>query len=291
MALQLLAFVPVIHRGYEQVLEKLGPGGNVLLLGDSFAAQYPVIRKEIRALPPARVAAYLVAVHPELDVDVVEVADLYESVRGPILLVPDERLMRDIVKKYKLTKRADVRFERTFLRWDRKWAELSEPADLFPRLADAGDVARLARQATQLAAGSSDWWRQVGAMAVRDGEVLAAEINSHLPSDYSPYVVGDPRNEYSKGVRADLSTALHAEAAVVADAARRGVSLAGADLFVSTFPCPACARLVAAAGIARCFFTSGYSELGGREVLASAGVAVHFVDVLPGQLSLPEAAQ
>jgi len=292
MAVQLLAFVPVIHRGYEQVLSRLGPRSEVLLLGESFAQDYPVIRKEIRALPAERVAQYVRALYPELEVCVVERDDLPDAVHGPVLVVPDEQLMLDVVKQYHLRQRAKVRLEKTFLRWDRSWAEMSVPADRFAQPADSADVARLARKASELSSTSADWWRQVAAMAVRDGDVLGAQINTHMPSDYSPYVSGDPRNEYSKGVRPDLSTALHAEAAVVADAARRGVSLAGADLFVSTFPCPACARLIAAAGIARCFFTSGYSALAGAEVLESAGTTLHFVDVtdrLPGQLVLPEA--
>lgn len=52
------------------------------------------------------------------------------------------------------------------------------------------------------------------------------------------------------------------------------VALAGADLYVSTFPCPGCARLVAAAGFARCYFVDPYAVLHGDEVLRAAGVAL-----------------
>jgi dCMP deaminase len=288
MPLQLLAFMPVIHRGYEQVLAKLGPGAQVLLLGASFGDQHPVVRKEIRALAPDRVAEYLAAGFPQLSVRVVEKSDLVEAVTGPVLVVPDERLMHEIVEAYDLGSRADIRFERTFLRWDRDWAELQNPVDIFPRYADSDDVMRLARKVAKLSTSSGDWWRQVGAIAVRRGRILVTGVNEHMPSDYSPYVIGDPRNEYRKGDRADLSTALHAEAAVVAKAARSRVQLEGADLFVTTFPCPQCARLIAATGFARCFYTSGYSVLNGAEVLEAAGVELHYVDVQPGQLALPE---
>ncbi|HWB35228.1 MAG TPA: hypothetical protein VHA75_04295, partial [Rugosimonospora sp.] len=94
------------------------------------------------------------------------------------------------------------------------------------------------------------------------------------PTEYSPYLDGDPRNEFSRGVRIEASTALHAEAAVVGRAARDGVALAGADLYVSTFPSPGCARLVAAAGFARCYFVDPYAVLHGDEVLRAAGVAL-----------------
>ena len=77
----------------------------------------------------------------------------------------------------------------------------------------------------------------------------------------------------------ELSTAIHAEAAVVGQAAREGVRLLGADLYVSTFPCPGCARLVAAAGFARCFFAGPYALLDGDELLRRAGVELVWVDV------------
>ncbi len=79
-------------------------------------------------------------------------------------------------------------------------------------------------------------------------------------------------------MRTDLSTAIHAEAAIVAAAARDGVSLRGADLYVTTFPCPACARLIAEAGLRRCYFAGPYSVLDGEDVLRAAGVELYWVD-------------
>jgi dCMP deaminase len=128
---------------------------------------------------------------------------------------------------------------------------------------------------------SSDWWRRVGALAARDGQVLYVAHNEHGPTEYAPYIDGDPRNEFHRGVRIDLSTAIHAEAKIVADAARDGVSLNGADLYVSTFPCPACARLVAESGFRRCFFAGPYAVLDGDAILRSAGVELIWVDTAP----------
>jgi dCMP deaminase len=134
-------------------------------------------------------------------------------------------------------------------------------------------------EAVRQAGYSSDWWRQVGAVAVRDGVLLGVAHNEHRPSEYSPYINGDPRNDFSRGVRADLSTALHAEAALIAAAARAGTSLDGADLYVSTFPCPACARLIAEAGFRRCFFAGPYALLDGDTVLRAAQVELIWVDL------------
>lgn len=274
-----MLYLPVIHRGYERLIEEhAARGSEVLLLGTSFAERYPVVRKSIRALRPRRLVAYLHAIDPSLRVSVVETADLPARVTGPVLVVPDEDLMRAVVADYRLDTRATVVHERTFLRWDRSSSQAAEPRD-GPVVANSALVARFAALARDLGTFSPDWWRQVGAMAVRDEQVIGYAHNTHLPSEYHLYAYGDPRDSHRKLEGMDLVTSLHAEAAVIAGAARDGVSLRGADLFVSTFPCPTCARLVAAAGFGRCFFAEGYSTLAGAEVLTSAGVELFAVDV------------
>ena len=118
----------------------------------------------------------------------------------------------------------------------------------------------------------------MGAIAWRGERILGAAWNHHCPTEYAPYTDGDPRDGFSRGVRADLSTAIHAEASVVARAARDGVPLDGADLYVTTFPCPACARLIAESGFRRCYFSGAYSVLDGDAVLRAAGVELLWVD-------------
>jgi dCMP deaminase len=81
----------------------------------------------------------------------------------------------------------------------------------------------------------------------------------------------------------DLSTAIHAEAALIAGAARDGTSLAGADLYTTTFPCPACARLIAEAGFLRCFFAGRYSVLDGEQTLRARGISLIWVDTRGGR--------
>ena len=148
-------------------------------------------------------------------------------------------------------------------------------------------VAELSREllgrAEAIAGRSSDWWRQVGAVAARDGRVLGCAWNRHHPTEYAPYLSGDPRDAFERGVRADLSTAIHAEAALIAGAARDGTSLAGADLYTTTFPCPACARLIAEAGFLRCFFAGQYSVLDGEQTLRARGISLIWVDTRGGR--------
>jgi dCMP deaminase len=49
-------------------------------------------------------------------------------------------------------------------------------------------------------------------------------------------------------------------------------------MYVTDFPCPPCAKLIAGAGIAKLYFRSGYAVLDGQEVLEAAGVELLKVD-------------
>ncbi len=275
---QVLLYLPVIHAGYERFLSRHADAAEILLLGEEFLRSYPSLAKDIRALLPARAASYLRLAAGPVPVRVVNPGDLGSAVTGDVLVLPDEEITRDLASRYHLGRGRELEFDRTFLRWDRDWATARTPVSP----GQAITVAQLPREmlglARALSERSSDWWRQVGAVAARDRRVLGCAWNRHCPTEYAPYLNGDPRDGFGRGVRADLSTALHAEAAVISRAARDGVSLAGADLYTTTFPCPACARLVAAAGFRRCFSAGQYSLLDGEQILRAGGVSLVWVD-------------
>ncbi len=117
--------------------------------------------------------------------------------------------------------------ERTFLRWDRTGARPSG------RPATTGRDRRSTNYPGPCCAGRASGRAQLRLVAPgrRGGgpgrQVLGRGHNEHRPTEYAPYLDGDPRNEFSRGVRIDLSTAIHAEAAVVARAAGDGLTPAG----------------------------------------------------------------
>jgi dCMP deaminase len=275
---QVLLYLPVIHAGYEGFLGRHTDAAEILLLGAGFLADYPSLAKDIRALAPDRAAGYLRLTEPEARVRVVEPGGLAAAVTGDPLVLPDEEITRDVVARHHLDRGRAVVFDRTFLRWDRDWATAKHPVRFDGQITAAGLPREMLGAAAGLAGHSSDWWRQVGAVAARDGVVLGSAWNRHHPTEYAPYLSGDPRDAFERGVRADLSTAIHAEAALIAAAARDGTVLAGADLYTTTFPCPSCARLIAEAGFGRCFFAGGYSVLDGEQVLRARGITLIWVD-------------
>ena len=280
---QILLYLPVVHAGHEGFFARHGDAAEVLVLGAGFRAVFKSLGKDIRALPPARAAEFLRVMLPGTAVRVIEPADLPAAVTAGTLVLPDEDVTRALAAGHRLGEGRELVFDKTFLRWDREWSQATRPADPDGTLA-AGDLpAALLARARELADRSSDWWRQVGAIAWRGEEILGAAWNRHAPTEYAPYVDGDPRDNFSRGVRADLSTAAHAEASVIARAARDGIRLAGAGIYVTTFPCPACARLIAESGFRRCYFSGSYSVLDGDRVLRSADVELLWVDAGAGE--------
>ena len=83
----------------------------------------------------------------------------------------------------------------------------------------------------------------VGCVLVSAGEhphrLIAAGYNGFLPGCAHESRVRDGHEQAT----------VHAEQNAIADAARRGVSVAGATAYVSHFPCINCAKILAAAGV------------------------------------------
>jgi dCMP deaminase len=263
-----VAYVPVLHEGYRRFLESHARGGRVFLVGPELYVDFRPLAKDVRALDAGLMAAAVGGLGIAESVAVLDAEGAQRlAEERPALVLPDEDVSHQVVDRF--FSRCEVRYDTTFLRWDRtKTVQL-----LRPRAPEA-PPGSLAWAAEQAAAGSVDWWRQVGAaLRFADGTVRSAHNEQH-PHRLSAYAAGDPRANFYKGVGYDLATSTHAEARLIADAAREGHATAGAELYVTDFPCPACAKLIATAGIARLSFRDGYAVLDGQDVLEAAGVEI-----------------
>lgn len=58
----------------------------------------------------------------------------------------------------------------------------------------------------------------------------------------------------------EFGRAVHGEMAAITDAARRGVSIEGCTMYVTTFPCHLCARHIVASGINQLFYVEPYAK-------------------------------
>jgi len=264
----IIAYIPVIHQGYIEFLQK-NQVDMVYVLGKSITNQFRPLQKDIRALDPDQIVTSILALKLAPQAMVIEKQELAE-LKVSQLIMPDETISRSIAQKYfpQLT----ITFDNIFLRWD-------EAKSTSPQLVKADEIIKtedleFIKQAEQLKNKSADWWRQVGALIVKEGKVILSAFNQHLPSEQQPYIDGDPRADFHQGEQIDKSTALHAEASLIAQAARQGVSLSGSSLYLTTFPCPNCAKLIANSGIKDIYFNEGYSMVDGERVLKSSGVKI-----------------
>lgn len=268
-----VAYVPVLHEGYRRFFDAHARGKAAYVIGRDLHDDFRPLAKDVRALEPALAAAALGAWGIAREVGVLDAATAERlAAEGASIVLPAEDVSYLVVERW--LPRNPVRFDPMFLRWDKtRSVQLLEPRPARTVALDAA-IAELVGAAEAKAGESVDWWRQVGA-AIRfaDGTVVAA-ANEHLPHPQSPYAAGDPRANFFKGVHLELSTAVHAEAGLIADAARAGRATAGATMYVTDFPCPPCAKLIAGAGIARLYYGTGYAVLDGQDVLDAAGVEV-----------------
>lgn len=272
----LLLYLPVWHQGYQLLFAKEHID-RVLLVDPKWARDLDpsldYLRKEIRALSVDQARQLLLSLFPSLEVLVLDQKSAKSAPqKSNQLVAPDEDVSRIIAKQ--LFPQVKTTFVPVFLRWDRDKASKTHSVT-----ADSEDSAtdfakKMLGKAYDEAEHSSDWWRHVGAILTRNKQVLFAAANRHQPSDQSPYVVGDVRQLFKQGEYMNYSTAEHAECAVIAEAARRGVSTEDAQLYVTTFPCPYCARLIAHAGISELYFAEGYATLDGEQLLKQAGIKI-----------------
>jgi dCMP deaminase len=262
-----VAYVPVLHEGYRRFLERHGGGRPLHLIGRSLYEDYRPLAKDIRALDPEDAARAIAGWGIASRVAVLdEEGATALATEASRLILPAEDISYRVVERF--FERSEVLYDTVFLRWDKtKTVQLLRPA-----AREAEDP--LAVAAEFAASTSIDWWRQVGA-AIRftTGEVRSV-ANTHAPHELGPYAAGDPRANFHKGIHLELSTATHAEAALIAGAARDGIATEGAVMYVTDFPCPPCAKLIAGAGIARLYFREGYAVLDGEQVLDAAGTEV-----------------
>lgn len=122
--------------------------------------------------------------------------------------------------------------------------------------------------------------RKVGAVAVKGKQLVATGFNG-APSGIEH--CGDTGGCVRKargaksGEMLDICRAVHAEANVIAQAAKHGISLDGATLYVNTQPCLACEKQIINAGIKRVVYSGEYNKTNEESMFKQAGVSVAVV--------------
>jgi dCMP deaminase len=115
--------------------------------------------------------------------------------------------------------------------------------------------------------------RQVGAVLVREKKILATGYNG-APSGVAHCSEAGCLRELENvpsGQRHELCRGLHAEQNAILQAAYHGVSIQGASLFCTSFPCVICSKMLINAGIRTICYLEGYPDDLSAGMLREAG--------------------
>ena len=274
------AYIPVLHRGYRDLLLAHQDADELWIYGPELIAQFDYLRKEIRALSPedARLLLAAWSIIPNVRIATLAMIAELSQRQGVTIVMPHDDV--SIMMAATHLKRCQILYHQIFLRWDQVNTATIKPVQP-DRIASTGGVTHdLMLMALTEGARSSDQWRQIGVLITQpDGTILFIDHNQHLPTSNTPLIDGDARASFYKGVHLEHATSIHAEANVIAQAARIGRSIDGCWMFSTDFPCPPCAKLIARSGIVKLYYRTGYAIFDGEKILRDHGVEIiHLTD-------------
>ena len=123
---------------------------------------------------------------------------------------------------------------------------------------------------------SSCFRAKVGAVLVRDGEVIAQGYNNMTGGVRDCTEVGCIRDilKIPSGTRREVCRAICAEQLAISEAARNGVELDGGIAYITTYPCHICAKLLVSSGINEIVYDKEYPDELSSNFLSEAGIIV-----------------
>lgn len=143
----------------------------------------------------------------------------------------------------------------TFDKWDKRFVELSQTIATWSSCYKEG--------------------RQVGAVIVRDKRIITTGYNGAPSGIKSCKEKGEClriKLGIPSGTRHELCYAIHAEQNAIIQAAKLGISIEGATLYCTHYPCTICAKMIVNAGIKRVIYIHPYPDDFSHTLLAEAGI-------------------
>ena len=276
----LISLVPVIHIKYLELFKKYPD--HLYILDNELLEKwngFESLKRDLRSIDQKTVYDFIKKSGVVNNVDLLvsdNLKNLTDSKEDTSIVMPDEDVSRWFAQEFLPNKK--VEFENVFLRWNKPVStqELKVSNDRIITHEKAHE--EMIAKANTLKEKSANWWRQIGALVTdAKGSIILSAFNRHVPTQENMAVYGDLRMCFDAGENHHLSNSIHAEASLVGKDAKEGVCLDGTNLYVTTFPCPTCAKLVAEAGIKKVYYQSGYSLSDAEDILKNAGVELILV--------------
>ena len=90
----------------------------------------------------------------------------------------------------------------------------------------------------------------VGSTIVKNNRLISMGYNGYIPG--APHISRIEDNHEQ--------SIIHSEINAITDCAKRGVSLEGAKIYITHYPCPNCFRCIAACGIKEIYYHDDYNN-------------------------------
>lgn len=282
----IIIYIPVLHAGYEKFLKEHSQIGDVIYLldGGYVASNFPELEKlnrDLSSVDPLVVRAGLIQIfgdtrkfrilNQQNRIDLV-ISDIVS--RAGSVIMHDDDISSVLLENIDTNLRLKVILKKSFLRWDKN-ASLLEKSINVPVISSKDLPNQITDELIRQMEKSFDWWRQVACVVFdKNYNIILAAYNRHNPSDLALNIFGDPRFNFKPGEHIENCSAIHAEAWVIAQAAREGISLKGMNILVSDFPCPVCAKSIAEVEFKNLLYVRGYSKVDGQKTLEDRGVNI-----------------
>lgn len=119
--------------------------------------------------------------------------------------------------------------------------------------------------------------RQVGAVITLDNKIKATGYNGSPRGLKHCEDMGGcirQKNNIPSGTRQEYCRAVHAEQNAIISAATEGTSIKGGTIYVNTYPCSICARMLINAEIKKIVYLGDYSDELSKDMLEEAKIKI-----------------
>ncbi|MEF2655868.1 MAG: dCMP deaminase family protein [Eggerthellaceae bacterium] len=122
--------------------------------------------------------------------------------------------------------------------------------------------------------------RAVGAVIVKERRILATGYNGVPTGLRHCNVVGCLRQQLNvpSGQRNEICRGLHAEQNAILQAARYGINIEGASIYINTQPCVVCAKMLINAGIKEIIYQNPYPDELAMDLLKESDITIRVFD-------------
>jgi dCMP deaminase len=264
----LILHVPVIHKGYLDFLNGIrGKVSEIFVIDEKLTAELSEFKPDIASVEAKKIVDLLkkfgfknISVLTE---------NLAKKINNENIILVQDDISRNLAEKYLAGNK--IEFRSIFLRWDKSKVLAQQVLNDISVSQNHFDI-KIMQEAAKESVKSGDWWRQIGAVLVKGKKILLRTYNKDLPSDHTPYQVGEARDFFKAGERHEIANTIHAEQFMIAKAAKEGIGLDGSAIYVTTFPCPVCAKMIACSGVKKVYFAEGGSNFDAKKILESARI-------------------